>query len=113
MVRAYGDDPASAEASGLFVLATAVWWTTRRSASVEAGERTRAATSRSALVVRVAAVVLSVVVAAGAVVDVYRIGDSGASAVWGRRLRTQQTGPGSTGELSVAPAPGSGRVSPG
>ncbi|ATL85033.1 DUF2231 domain-containing protein [Streptomyces malaysiensis] len=71
-------------AAGLFVLATAVWWTTRRSASVEAAhsERTRAGTPRSALVVRVAAVVLSVVVAAGAVVDVYRIGDSGAKAAW-------------------------------
>ncbi|AQA16523.1 hypothetical protein BV401_27885 [Streptomyces malaysiensis subsp. malaysiensis] len=71
-------------AAGLFVLATAVWWTTRRSASVEAAhsERTRAGTPRSALVVRVAAVVLSGVVAAGAVVDVYRIGDSGAKAAW-------------------------------
>lgn len=71
-------------AAGLFVLATAVWWTTRRPTSVEAAhrERTWAATPRSALVVRVAAVVLSVVVAAGAVVDVYRIGDSGAKAAW-------------------------------
>lgn len=63
-------------AAGLFVLATAVWWTTRRSASASA------ATPRSALMVRVAAVVLSVAVAAGAVVDVYRIGDSGAKAAW-------------------------------
>ncbi|MFD8385107.1 DUF2231 domain-containing protein [Streptomyces sp. NPDC059679] len=71
-------------AAGLFVLATAVWWTTRRSTSAEAapGERTRAATPRSALIVRVVAVVLSVGVAAGAVVDVYRIGDSGAKAAW-------------------------------
>lgn len=71
-------------AAGLFVMATVVWWTTRSLTSVEAGpgERTRAATSRTALVVRVAAAVLSVVVAAGAVVDVYRIGDSGAKAAW-------------------------------
>ncbi|MFI1331012.1 DUF2231 domain-containing protein [Streptomyces sp. NPDC020845] len=71
-------------AAGLFVLATVVWWTTRRSTSVEAapGEQNRAAAPRSALVVRVAAVVLSVGVAAGAVVDVYRIGDSGAKAAW-------------------------------
>lgn len=61
-------------AAGLFVLATAVWWTTRGSAPVEG--------ARSALMVRVAAVVLSVGVAAGAVVDVYRIGDSGAKAAW-------------------------------
>ncbi|MEU8876131.1 DUF2231 domain-containing protein [Streptomyces javensis] len=71
-------------AAGLFVLATAVWWTNRGSASAEAApeERTRAVTPRSALIVRAAAVVLSVVVAAGAVVDVYRIGDSGAKAAW-------------------------------
>ncbi|GAA2343034.1 DUF2231 domain-containing protein [Streptomyces violaceusniger] len=71
-------------AVGLFVMATAVWWTTRRPTTVEAapGERPRAVTSRSAPLVRVAAVVLSVVVAAGAVVDVYRIGDSGAKAAW-------------------------------
>ncbi|WP_327318691.1 DUF2231 domain-containing protein [Streptomyces sp. NBC_01235] len=72
-------------AAGLFVLATALWWTTRRSAAAQAapGEQpTRSASSRSALLVRVAAVVLSVGVAAGAVVDVYRIGDSGAKAAW-------------------------------
>ncbi|MGY0058903.1 hypothetical protein ACWY4P_20515 [Streptomyces sp. LZ34] len=62
-------------AAGLFVPATAVWWTTRRSTSVEAApgeQKTRAAAPRSALVVRAVAVVLSVGVAAGAVVDVYR-----------------------------------------
>ncbi|MEU1473884.1 DUF2231 domain-containing protein [Streptomyces sp. NPDC005760] len=72
-------------AAGLFVLAVAIWWTTRRSAAAQTtpGEqRTRSASSRSALVVRVAVVVLSVGVAAGAVVDVYRIGDSGAKAAW-------------------------------
>ncbi|MFE7855164.1 DUF2231 domain-containing protein [Streptomyces sp. NPDC057403] len=63
-------------ALGLFVLAAAVWWTTRRtSPSEQTG-------NRSASVVRIAAAVLSVVVAAGAVVDVYRIGDSGAKAAW-------------------------------
>jgi hypothetical protein len=35
---------------------------------------------------RVAAAVLSAVVAAGAVVQVYRIGDSGAKAVWNGRV---------------------------
>ncbi|MPY56036.1 DUF2231 domain-containing protein [Streptomyces spongiae] len=71
-------------AAGLFVLATVIWWTTRRPAEAEAApmERPRSASSRSALVVRVAAAVLSVGVAAGAVVDVYRIGDSGAKAAW-------------------------------
>ncbi|MFC7261385.1 DUF2231 domain-containing protein [Streptomyces lutosisoli] len=72
-------------AAGLFVLATAIWWTTRRPAAAQAAsgeQRTRSASPRSALVVRVAAAVLSVGVAAGAVVDVYRIGDSGANAAW-------------------------------
>ncbi|MFJ1973870.1 DUF2231 domain-containing protein [Streptomyces sp. NPDC087903] len=72
-------------AVGLFLLATTVWWVTRRSASAQTtpGEQgIRSTTSRSALVVRVAAAVLSVGVAAGAVVDVYRIGDSGAKAAW-------------------------------
>lgn len=65
-------------AVGLFLLATAVWWTTRRTpAPQDSMDR-----ARSGAVVRVAAAVLSVVVAAGAVVDVYRIGDSGAKAAW-------------------------------
>ncbi|MFF4801368.1 DUF2231 domain-containing protein [Streptomyces sp. NPDC001351] len=62
-------------ALGLFVLAAAVWWTTRRSAAQQGG-------ARSGSVIRIAAAVLSVAVAAGAVVDVYRIGDSGAKAAW-------------------------------
>ncbi|WP_338784077.1 DUF2231 domain-containing protein [Streptomyces sp. DG1A-41] len=65
-------------AAGLFLLATTVWWTTRRTpAPQDSTDR-----ARSGAVVRVAAAVLSVVVAAGAVVDVYRIGDSGAKAAW-------------------------------
>ncbi|WP_329267902.1 DUF2231 domain-containing protein [Streptomyces sp. NBC_01451] len=85
-------------AVGLFVLATAIWWTTRRSAAAEAateGQRTRSASPRSALVVRVAAAVLSVGVAAGAVVDVYRIGDSGAKAAWQDGFSKTATGEGS------------------
>ncbi|MGI5459088.1 DUF2231 domain-containing protein [Streptomyces sp. CA-249302] len=66
-------------ALGLFVLATAVWWTVRRTPAPEAAG---ASGTRTASVVRVAAAVLSFAVAAGAVVDVYRIGDSGAKAAW-------------------------------
>jgi hypothetical protein len=78
-------------ALGLFLLAAVVWWTTRRAAAAENGTQDNAqdaernggrATGRTGSVVRVAAAVLSVVVAAGAVVDVYRIGDSGAKAAW-------------------------------
>ncbi|MEU2289206.1 hypothetical protein ABZ614_46370 [Streptomyces sp. NPDC013178] len=65
-------------AAGLFVLATAVWWTTRRTTTPQGATDS----ARSGAVVRVAAAVLSVVVAVGAVVDVYRIGDSGAKAAW-------------------------------
>jgi hypothetical protein len=60
-------------ALGLFVLAVAVWWVAR---SAEAKPKL------TGLPVRVAVVALSVVVACGAVVDVYRIGDSGAKAAW-------------------------------
>ncbi|WP_440554859.1 DUF2231 domain-containing protein [Streptomyces sp. SCPE 10] len=63
-------------ALGLFVLAAIVWWAGRRTAGAERAGRW------SALPVRVVVGVLSVVVAVGAVVDVYRIGDSGAKAAW-------------------------------
>ncbi|MFR0354627.1 DUF2231 domain-containing protein [Streptomyces sediminimaris] len=71
-------------AGGLLVLAVVVWWAARRTAaSGDAGTSGTTSTTRwSTTPVRVAAAVLSVVIAAGAVVDVYRIGDSGAKAAW-------------------------------
>ncbi|MGW2033870.1 MULTISPECIES: DUF2231 domain-containing protein [Streptomyces] len=66
-------------ALGLFVLAAVVWWTGRR-APAEPGQG--GGTRWSALPVRIVVGVLSLAVAAGAVVDVYRIGDSGAKAAW-------------------------------
>ncbi|MGV9559086.1 DUF2231 domain-containing protein [Streptomyces sp. NPDC003522] len=80
-------------AAGLFLLATAVWWTNRGPAA-PGGGRIRSASARSALVVRAVAVVLSVGVAAGAVVDVYRIGDSGAKAAWQNGFSRTATGDG-------------------
>ncbi|MDC2960784.1 hypothetical protein PO587_40805 [Streptomyces gilvifuscus] len=74
-------------ALGLFVLAAAVWWTTRRTPSEQTG-------NRSASVIRIAAAVLSVAVAAGAIVDVYRIGDSGAKAAWHDGYSKTATGSG-------------------
>ncbi|MET7989027.1 DUF2231 domain-containing protein [Streptomyces sp. NPDC005281] len=65
-------------AGGLFVLAVVVWWAIGRAAVSGTPDGTR----RPATLVRAAAAVLSLVVAAGAVVDVYRIGDSGAKAAW-------------------------------
>ena len=65
-------------AGGLFLLAVVVWWTARRTAA----SGTSRGTSWSAAPVRIAAAVLSLAVATGAVVDVYRIGDSGAKAAW-------------------------------
>lgn len=67
-------------AAGLFVLAAVVWWTTGRKPAAQTG--VPAAAPRGGGLVRIAAAVLSVVVGAGAVVDVYRIGDSGAKAAW-------------------------------
>ncbi|MEV5878263.1 DUF2231 domain-containing protein [Streptomyces sp. NPDC052101] len=66
-------------ALGLFVLAAVVWWAGRRTPA----EPGRGGTMRwSALPVRIVVGVLSLAVATGAVVDVYRIGDSGAKAAW-------------------------------
>ncbi|GGJ34002.1 DUF2231 domain-containing protein [Streptomyces brasiliensis] len=71
-------------ALGLFVLAAAVWWAARKSSA----ERW------SAVPVRTAVAVLSVAVAVGAVVDVYRIGDSGAKAAWHDGFSQAATGAG-------------------
>ncbi|MER6468610.1 DUF2231 domain-containing protein [Streptomyces collinus] len=81
-------------ALGLFVLAAVVWWTARgtkravpgadsANSTDSAGSAGSAGAGRAAaLPVRIVVAVLSVAVAAGAVVDVYRIGDSGAKAAW-------------------------------
>ncbi|EST19032.1 DUF2231 domain-containing protein [Streptomyces roseochromogenus] len=67
-------------ALGLFVLAAVVWWAGRR-APAEPGQG-GSGMRWSALPVRIIVGVLSLAVAVGAVVDVYRIGDSGAKAAW-------------------------------
>lgn len=84
---------------GLFVLAAALWWLGRRasasspvtssvSSSADQGadrEGDQGANRRAVKLstpVRIVAVVLSLVVAAGSLVQVYRIGDSGAKAAW-------------------------------
>lgn len=71
-------------AIGLFIVAVAVWWVGRRvvvqSPDAEGPSRTGAVTL--SVPIRVAAIALSVIVAAGSVVQVYRIGDSGAKAAW-------------------------------
>ncbi|MEV6113115.1 DUF2231 domain-containing protein [Streptomyces sp. NPDC052109] len=66
-------------ALGLFVLAAVVWWAGRRAPSEPGQGR---GLRWTALPVRIALGVLSLAVAVGAVVDVYRIGDSGAKAAW-------------------------------
>ncbi|MEU6196583.1 DUF2231 domain-containing protein [Streptomyces sp. NPDC047061] len=66
--------------AGLFVLAALVWWGART--TTEPRPDAKGTAVWSATPVRVATVVLSLAVAAGAVVDVYRIGDSGAKAAW-------------------------------
>lgn len=67
-------------ALGLFVISAVVWWTARRSAP--AADGTAGASSSPSILVRGVVVVVSLAVAVGAVVDVYRIGDSGAKAAW-------------------------------
>lgn len=72
-------------ALGLFVLAAAVWWVVRRSgaaARATSGVEARGSAVAVGTPLRAVAVVLSLVVAAGAVVQTYRIGDSGAKAAW-------------------------------
>ncbi|MGW5048523.1 DUF2231 domain-containing protein [Streptomyces griseoluteus] len=66
--------------AGLVVLAAAVWWISRRSAPAAGG--TAGAPWAPPALLRGAVAVLSLAVAVGAVVDVYRIGDSGAKAAW-------------------------------
>ncbi|MDF6023083.1 DUF2231 domain-containing protein [Streptomyces sp. JH34] len=70
---------------GLFVMATALWWTYRRVGMPSTREvnGSVATSGKHATTVRIAAVLLSLVVAVGAIVQVYRIGDSGAKATWG------------------------------
>ncbi|MFR9796815.1 DUF2231 domain-containing protein [Streptomyces sp. MS06] len=81
-------------ALGLFVLAAGVWWMARRAQPQEA----EAGSGRSLKLIRIATMVLSLVVAVGAVVDVYRIGDSGAKAAWHDGYSKTATGPGGDGD---------------
>ncbi|MFD8620084.1 DUF2231 domain-containing protein [Streptomyces sp. NPDC059513] len=73
-------------AVGVFVTATAIWFAYRRASSSGipsfSTELDAAAMARPRTLVWVIAVVLSVAVAAGSIVQVYRIGDSGAKSVW-------------------------------
>lgn len=67
-------------ALGLFVVSAVVWWTARRSAP--AADGTSGASWTPPILLRGVVMVLALAVAVGAVVDVYRIGDSGAKAAW-------------------------------
>ncbi|MEV7684372.1 DUF2231 domain-containing protein [Streptomyces bungoensis] len=70
-------------AIGLFVLAALVWFAARRGqAEAEPQQGGGGGLRWSALPVRIVVGVLSLAVAVGAVVDVYRVGDSGAKAAW-------------------------------
>jgi predicted membrane protein DUF2231 len=90
-------------AIALFVLTVAVWLLGRagprrepeRSGVAESSAEDGApavARLASSVPMRVAALVIALVVAVGAVIDVYRIGDSGAKAVWHGRLSTSGSG---------------------
>ncbi|WP_225847832.1 DUF2231 domain-containing protein [Streptomyces sp. HPF1205] len=77
-------------ATGLFLVTALVWWLGRRApqepdpaaASASAAPASGSLAFASTTWFRVIAAVVTVVIAVGAVVDVYRIGDSGAKAAW-------------------------------
>ena len=70
-------------AIGLFLMSAAVWWLASGPvAGAEAAEGAAPRAWRTATATRAVAGVLAFTVAAGAVVDVYRIGESGAKAAW-------------------------------
>ncbi|WP_369355204.1 DUF2231 domain-containing protein [Streptomyces sp. cg2] len=81
---------------GLFALAVALWWMQRRTRTaspadaIAAADGERSGTgARGAL--KAVAVLLSLVLGAGAVVQTYRIGDSGAQAAWHDNFSTTRT----------------------
>ncbi|ANZ20469.1 hypothetical protein SNOUR_36205 [Streptomyces noursei ATCC 11455] len=81
---------------GLFALAVALWWMQRGTkaasqadTSAVTGEVQPGTRARGAL--KAAAVVLSLALGAGAVVQTYRIGDSGARAAWHDNFSTART----------------------
>ncbi|MDI5968890.1 hypothetical protein POF50_005950 [Streptomyces sp. SL13] len=72
-------------AIALFAVTVAVWWSGRRAPFASETARSTGWGGGTAILrvpVRVVAIVLSLVVGVGSVVRVYRIGDSGAQAVW-------------------------------
>jgi hypothetical protein len=69
-------------AAGLFLVTLAVWWLACRREQPAETSPVGGARWNSPAVVRVTTVVLAVAVSVGAVVDVYRIGESGAKAAW-------------------------------
>lgn len=70
-------------AVGLLVLAAALWFAYRRAeATVAPTPAPGAASASVGTRLRVVAVVLCMAVSAGAIVQVYRVGDSGAKAAW-------------------------------
>ncbi|MCW2724136.1 MAG: hypothetical protein JWN35_1057 [Frankiales bacterium] len=66
--------------AGLFLLSTAVWLLDRRTAP--APTRVVLAGARGSVAVTLLVAVLATAVAVGTLVQIYRIGDSGAKAVW-------------------------------
>jgi hypothetical protein len=71
-------------AFGLFVLSAVLGWAAWRPDRSPAwlAAVVRPAVGRSAVRIRAAAVALTILLAAGSVIQVYRIGDSGAQATW-------------------------------
>ncbi|MFF8430583.1 DUF2231 domain-containing protein [Streptomyces sp. NPDC016566] len=73
-------------ALGMFLVSVLLWWRSRRSAAADSHP------SRLGLGFRTAAVAVSLAVGAGAVVQTYRIGESGAKAAWHDGFSATATG---------------------
>ncbi|MBM9504703.1 hypothetical protein ITX44_09155 [Streptomyces sp. KK5PA1] len=71
-------------ALGLFLVSAALWWLGRRAGSADSAAPAPGSSLAwtSTTWFRSVAVVVALIVAVGACVDVYRIGDSGAKAAW-------------------------------
>ena len=84
-------------AAGLFLLASAAWWVRWRTEKIthgqpaeDVGSSSAPALVRRSVAIRAVIGTLAVLISAGAIVQVIRIGDSGAQAAWNGRFSTTQ-----------------------
>lgn len=76
---------------GVFLVALAWWAIDQRRVQQWWAKRTGSAQAQAPRVLAIGLIVLGIALAVGSVVQVYRIGDSGAAAVWNDRVDTEAT----------------------